>query len=1000
VTQEFKEFNISVTPIGGDEFLVRTELTPDSTAAEERVTWPVQEWLTQASLLMNDPLLGLLRGDTVPGHGAAPMRDGRGGMAPGSANLSEFGQTLYNALFQGTLRDSWMRARGIAQHRQAVLRLRLGLKDARLPCLPWEVLHAGDHPLATGLDVVFSRYHTHSTRLLPAPLIELDEPLRILMVLAAPSDQERLALQKEAQALKHELESSIDKRGGQIPDIKVEILDQPDRALLTQALEHRQYQVLHYAGHSNVGASGGSLYLVNRTTGLTETLSGDDLAGLLVNNGIRMAVFNSCRSVYTATASPTDAQGAGNLAEALVKRGIPAVLAMAEQIPDHVALDLSRIFYRNLRRAYPVDLSLNRARQGLVSSYGSNTLYWALPTLYMHPEFNGLLQPFASEVEETWAPGASWEAAGLAGRSDAGDVSRVGRNEGIQNEADLSTSATVATGYDPYDAFSYLDSDDDFAGMEAPELPDDAVAQMVQELSKDSGRWMDDRPVSVEGDPTDTLRPDEASMYAAARSGGHPRSVRTPVSTSPSMRTPGTHSPVTPQPAMQQRVGMASFSELEGMLADTNRLTAAIAACIQATRHEPSNAAAYHKLGQVLAEQGHQREAIVAYEQALQLNPNLAEAHHDLGGLLFQQGEWDRAVYAFSSALQLKPNFKAAQQQLNLAQLRQNGGNVGRKTGGSSEAMVSSQTKEWGTDPLPPWAEAPSKLTQGNRANPSHRAARKGFGFGKMGVWAGGVLGLATLVGAGWLAHGLLNRPQEVRVVQSPSAASTPPQDWSKVSTKEAAATATQLLNQGNVAEAQPVVEGLLDQGATQAAKAALTSVQNRNLDNPTFNFLMGRLAWKGYLTRDKTFKPVDARKYWAEAVKLQPAVPKYQMALGFAYYEEGNWARSQQAFLAAIKLETEQAGGAQVPSTTLLNTYAGLALVLVEMAKQEFPKQSPQQWVTTPKVREALKLSETVMIRNPTEFTPDALSQNNWVWSDKSIGDWRSLLSLPKPPS
>ena len=56
-----QEFHISVTPIGEDDYLVRTErVAPGVPLAEEQVTWPVDEWLAQASLLMNDPLQGLL----------------------------------------------------------------------------------------------------------------------------------------------------------------------------------------------------------------------------------------------------------------------------------------------------------------------------------------------------------------------------------------------------------------------------------------------------------------------------------------------------------------------------------------------------------------------------------------------------------------------------------------------------------------------------------------------------------------------------------------------------------------------------------------------------------------------------------------------------------------------------------------------------------------------------------------------------------------------------
>jgi hypothetical protein len=407
-----QEFHISVTPVRNDEYLVRTEEVPSGgPLAEEQVVWNVDHWLTLAHQLMDDPLLGLLQGYEVSRVGGFELplqsEDLSQDRAASPLSLVDLGQELFSALFQGTLRDSWLTAQGIAQHRGEVLRLRLGLKGSRLSRLPWEVLQAGDgagerprsslpsRPLATGTDVIFSRYQPGiglATGLLP---IEPDQPLRILMAIAAPTDQDQLNLKREASHLQQELrdqDNAVPEGAvGSLPNIQLTILEQPGREQLTQALEQGRYQVFHFAGHSNLGVAGGSLYLVNHKTGLTETLSGDDLAGLLANNHIQMAVFNSCRGAYTAAAEPMAELEDHNLAAALVGRGIPAVLAMAERIPDDVALTLTRLFYRNLKQGYPVDLSLSRARQGLISAYGSHQLYWALPILYLHPKFDGYL---------------------------------------------------------------------------------------------------------------------------------------------------------------------------------------------------------------------------------------------------------------------------------------------------------------------------------------------------------------------------------------------------------------------------------------------------------------------------------------------------------------------------------------------------------------------------------------------------------------------------------
>jgi hypothetical protein len=154
-----QEFHISVTPVGQNGYLVRTEqVAPGVPLAEELVTWPVADWLAAAGHLMNDPLKSVLQGDAIALN----------------VNLVALGQQFYNALFKGTLRDSWITAQGIAQHRQEVLRLRLGLKDIRLARLPWEVMHAGDRPLATGPYIAFSRFQTGIH--LPSPLLSTNIP--------------------------------------------------------------------------------------------------------------------------------------------------------------------------------------------------------------------------------------------------------------------------------------------------------------------------------------------------------------------------------------------------------------------------------------------------------------------------------------------------------------------------------------------------------------------------------------------------------------------------------------------------------------------------------------------------------------------------------------------------------------------------------------------------------------------------------------------------------
>ena len=356
--------------------------------------WPVADWLEQAKSLMQDPLLNLLKGRhnhviaTHSGNSHFSVASERANFT----TLVRLGQTLHSELFKGQLHDSWVTAQGMAQNQRDLLRLRIGIKSSRLHQLPWEALHTGTRSLATGTDVIFSRYLLSHRQVHSNPALQsstASQVLRILMVIAAPNDQERLELKQEAHYLQSALYPHTDDTNDPSVDVQLKILEQPGRVELAQELEGGNYQALHYAGHSKLGNAGDELYLVRRQTGLIERLSSEDLTDLLINNGVKLAVFNSSGEGYS---SGSDAGWQErNLAQRLVSRGVPAVVAMTERIPDHVAITFTQLLYRNLRKGQSIDLSLNRTRQGLISAYGSHQFYWVLPTLYMHPLFDGYL---------------------------------------------------------------------------------------------------------------------------------------------------------------------------------------------------------------------------------------------------------------------------------------------------------------------------------------------------------------------------------------------------------------------------------------------------------------------------------------------------------------------------------------------------------------------------------------------------------------------------------
>ncbi|WP_017298616.1 CHAT domain-containing protein [Nodosilinea nodulosa] len=502
VTQEFQ---ISITPVAGaNTYWLRTEAVATGVPlAEAQVTWPLEDWLAQAEALFQDPLHALLHN---PNHRLGGDRSDRPLPDPTQAENSwvQLGQALYQGIFQGRIRDSWVAAQSVAQNRRQPLRLRLGFKDSQVQRLPWELLYGDDRPLATGLDITLCRYYQNQTSFdlaAMAPLAPASVPLRVLLVISAPDDQERLALHQEVQGLMDHLQTA---EPGPLA-LAVTIVEQPGRPELVQALEQGNFQVFHYAGHSDAGETGGDLFLVNRQTGLSDRLSGEDLAGLLGNNGIRLAVFNSCRGAYT----PQDDAQAGwrdqNLVQALVNRGLPGVIAMADRIPDDVALTFTQLLYRNLHQGHPIDLCLSRVRQGLMSAYGSDQPFWMLPLLYLRPDFDGYLYGGERPTPDLSQLGSGEEdltevALMLPDYSTDPDISSLAAEMLAHPAAALSSSEPVAPLYD------WLQE------VEQPETPEAevAVANLVQQLSQPS-TIPSDRPLVA--DPTENLLPHPAATH-------------------------------------------------------------------------------------------------------------------------------------------------------------------------------------------------------------------------------------------------------------------------------------------------------------------------------------------------------------------------------------------------------------------------------------------------------------------------------------------------------
>ena len=176
----------------------------------------------------------------------------------------------------------------------------------------------------------------------------------------------------------------------------VERLDKPQLAELPRALRSGSFHVLHFIGHGEFDDDGGALVFEDeRRRG--RSVSAAQLGTVLHDQvSLRLVVLNACEG---ARASRTDPFS--GTAQTLVRRGIPAVLAMQFEITDEAAITITSEFYTSVAVGDPIDTALADARLRLFAQE-DYSVEWATPVLYMRAADGRIFEVAQSEnvIEE------------------------------------------------------------------------------------------------------------------------------------------------------------------------------------------------------------------------------------------------------------------------------------------------------------------------------------------------------------------------------------------------------------------------------------------------------------------------------------------------------------------------------------------------------------------------------------------------------------------------
>jgi hypothetical protein len=305
--------------------------------------------------------------------------------------LKQVGGKLFDAVFRDEVLVSYRRSRDAADRESKGLRIRLRLNDVpELADLPWEYLYDTSRQsfLALSKETPIVRFLE-----LPEPVEPLiaPSPLNLLAVLSSPSDYDALDVEGEwARMLDATQALRAENR------ITLERLPSPTLDALREQLRRKDYHILHFIGHGEFDAATQEGALVFQNADGTGRAVRDELIATLLHDSdsLRVVVLNACEGARVSAHNPFT-----GVAPHLIRKGIPAVIAMQFPISDPAAIQFSTDVYRTLADGYPIDAAVNEARRAIY--FGGSVLEWGTPALFMRADDGTIFVKEEAMAEDT-----------------------------------------------------------------------------------------------------------------------------------------------------------------------------------------------------------------------------------------------------------------------------------------------------------------------------------------------------------------------------------------------------------------------------------------------------------------------------------------------------------------------------------------------------------------------------------------------------------------------
>lgn len=298
--------------------------------------------------------------------------------------LKGLGSKLYQALFPSKIHSHLRATIASAEARECNVRLRLIFESPELAALPWELLYdeCTNTFLGNNTQTVLSRY-------IDVPLQKRDlktatKPLKILLVISSPTNLAKLDTAGEERLIREALEKHINAR-----NIELDVLPEATIRNINQKLREKPYNVFHFIGHGEFKDNKGFIALVDESN-KSRLLDEEGFANFFLGDrNLGLIVLNSCRG-----AEVSSNQVFSGLSPNLVRRGIPAVIAMKYSIFDNTAKLFADEFYRTLALGWPVDAAIQTTRNVISMEVGLDKRDFATPVLYMRSKDGIIMSGF------------------------------------------------------------------------------------------------------------------------------------------------------------------------------------------------------------------------------------------------------------------------------------------------------------------------------------------------------------------------------------------------------------------------------------------------------------------------------------------------------------------------------------------------------------------------------------------------------------------------------